>query len=178
MTIWESLMKCQTIITFQDKYSNDELPWNYALTSISSRQWGVDISILCVEQGMERGRREHGREGGKVGVWKNYLVDEAIIKDWTADLLEHLIQCLDLTHTDCPINQPPKLSKPLSRNPLPASHIGTHTHKMAGQKAVYSWHTYRPQYAVYATNFETSCCCASHHDAQWRIHDAPWCTHL
>ncbi len=64
MTIWASLMKCQTIITFQDKYSNDELPWHYALTSISSRQWGVDISILYVEQGMERGRREHGREGG------------------------------------------------------------------------------------------------------------------
>jgi hypothetical protein len=43
MTIWESLMKCQTIITFQDKYSNDELPWHYALTLISSWQCGVDI---------------------------------------------------------------------------------------------------------------------------------------
>jgi hypothetical protein len=72
-----------------------------------------------------------------------------------------------------PDHQPPKRSKPLSRNPLPASHIGTHTPKMAGRKAVYSWHTYCPQKAVYATNFETSCCCASHHDAQWCIHDAP-----
>lgn len=127
MTTWESLMKCQTIITFQDKYSNDELPWHYALTLISSRQWGVDISILCVEQGMERGRREHGREGGKSwGVEKlpcGWGHHERLNRwsSWTSHTMPQ-------PHSHwLPDHQPPKRSKPLSRNPLPASHIGTHT---------------------------------------------------
>jgi hypothetical protein len=68
-------------------------------------------------KGWKEEEESMGEKGEKVGVWKNYLVDEAIIKDWTADLLEHLIQCLNLTHTDCPITNPQNAQNHLAEIP-------------------------------------------------------------